>query len=88
VTKTILVQAGQTLAETAFLLELAGNTEFVAGVIGWFDLEREDFWETFDRYRSNYPALLGQRRLRYLGLAMCNGAGSYKTRSLKDLSCP
>jgi L-fuconolactonase len=61
VTKTILVQAAQTLAETEFLLELAVDTEFVAGVMGWFDLEREDFWETFDRYRSHYPALLGVR---------------------------
>jgi L-fuconolactonase len=61
VTKTILIQAAQTVAETEFLLELAGNTEFVAGVIGWFDLEREDFWETFDRYRSHHPALLGVR---------------------------
>jgi L-fuconolactonase len=61
VTKTILVQAAQTVAETEFLLELAGNTDFVAGVIGWFDLESEDFLEIFDRFRSKHPLLLGVR---------------------------
>jgi L-fuconolactonase len=37
ITKTILVQAAQSIAETEFLLELATETEFVAGVVGWVD---------------------------------------------------
>ena len=37
--KTVLVQAAPTLSETAFLLELARTTSFVAGVVGWVDFE-------------------------------------------------
>ena len=37
VTATILVQATDTVAETAFLLELAARSKYVAGVIGWCD---------------------------------------------------
>jgi L-fuconolactonase len=38
--KTIAVQAAATVAETHFLLELARNHEFIAGVVGWADFER------------------------------------------------
>jgi L-fuconolactonase len=61
VKKTILVQAAQTVAETEFLLEIARSADFVAGVTGWFDLEKEDFLETFDNYKRRYPLLLGIR---------------------------
>jgi L-fuconolactonase len=61
VNKTILVQAAQTVAETQFLCRLARETDFVAGVIGWFDLEREDFPNTFDRHLRENPSLLGVR---------------------------
>lgn len=37
--QTILVQAAESEAETHFLLELAKNTDFVAGVVGWVDME-------------------------------------------------
>lgn len=40
VEKTILVQAAATVAETRFMLELAKNHEFIAGVVGWADFER------------------------------------------------
>ncbi len=40
VQKTVLVQAAATVAETHFMLELARNHEFIAGVVGWADLER------------------------------------------------
>ena len=43
VARTILVQAAQTADETDFLLKLAEETDFVSGVIGWFDLEDENF---------------------------------------------
>lgn len=39
VKKTILVQATNTEAETKYLLELAKDTDFVSGVIGWIDME-------------------------------------------------
>ncbi len=51
--KTVLVQAAQTVAETDFLLDLAANDDSIAGVVGWLDLEAEDFPAQFDRYRKN-----------------------------------
>jgi len=36
---SVVVQAAPTLAETRFLLELAAQTDFVAAVVGWVDLE-------------------------------------------------
>src|SRR5690242_18041417 len=43
VNRTVLVQAAPTDEETAFLLDLAADTPFVAGVVGWIDFERPDF---------------------------------------------
>ena len=45
VTATILVQAAATEAETRFLLEIAKSTPFVAGVVGWVDMEARDVAE-------------------------------------------
>ncbi|HEX3920257.1 MAG TPA: amidohydrolase family protein, partial [Caulobacteraceae bacterium] len=39
---TVLVQAAPAAAETDFLLEIARTTPFVAGVVGWADLEAAD----------------------------------------------
>lgn len=36
---TVLVQAAPTIAETLYLLELATENEFIAGVVGWVDFE-------------------------------------------------
>ena len=58
--RTILVQAAETEAETDFLLELAATTDYVAGVVGWLDLDAKDFPEKLARYRSN-PAFVGLR---------------------------
>lgn len=38
---TIAVQAAPTVAETEFLLQLAGGNPLVAGVVGWVDLEAQ-----------------------------------------------
>ncbi len=46
VERTILVQAAPTAAETRFLLQLAGVVDFVAGVVGWVDLESPTSAET------------------------------------------
>jgi L-fuconolactonase len=59
--KTILVQAAQTTEETDFLLKLAEETDFVVGVIGWFDLEDENFPQAFEEQREKHPKLLGVR---------------------------
>jgi L-fuconolactonase len=42
IAKTIVVQAAETEAETAFLLELATRHEYIAGVVGWTDLAAPD----------------------------------------------
>jgi L-fuconolactonase len=42
VNKTILVQAAATTAETEFMLKIARETDFVAGVVGWIDMECEN----------------------------------------------
>jgi len=38
ITKTVLVQASNSLAESRWLLELANTNSFIAGVVGWVDL--------------------------------------------------
>ncbi|MEO2047502.1 MAG: amidohydrolase family protein [Pirellulales bacterium] len=58
--RTVLVQAAQTVAETDFLLSLAASTDFVAGVVGWLDMEREDFPDQLSKYCAN-PYFLGVR---------------------------
>jgi L-fuconolactonase len=45
VAATILVQAAATESETRFLLEIAKSTPFVAGVVGWVDMEAPDVAE-------------------------------------------
>jgi L-fucono-1,5-lactonase len=61
VAQTILVQAAQTADETDFLLKLAEETGFVAGVIGWFDLEDENFPSAYEEKRERHAKLLGVR---------------------------
>lgn len=50
IAKTILVQAAETEAETDFLLEIAQNTDFVAGVVGWLDMTAPEFAARLDHY--------------------------------------
>jgi L-fuconolactonase len=45
VARTVLVQAAPTEEETQFMLEIAFANPFVAGVVGWVDMERPDFAE-------------------------------------------
>lgn len=39
---TVLVQAAPSVAETEFMLDLASQTPFVKGVVGWVDFEAEE----------------------------------------------
>src|SRR6188768_3556516 len=57
---TILVQAAPTDAETAFLLDLADNTAFVAGVIGWTEFAAPDAAAAIAKLAAN-PLLVGLR---------------------------
>jgi L-fuconolactonase len=60
VTRTILVQAAETEAETDYMLDLASRCDFVAGVVGWLDMTRTDFPERLAAYRSR-PKWVGLR---------------------------
>ncbi|MBV9418193.1 MAG: amidohydrolase family protein, partial [Alphaproteobacteria bacterium] len=53
VDKTIVVQAAPTEAETQFLLELAAETPFVAGVVGWADFDAPDAASRIARLSAN-----------------------------------
>jgi L-fuconolactonase len=57
---TILVQAAPTVAETAFLLALAQDSETVAGVVGWADLLAPDAAGAIALMAEN-PLLVGLR---------------------------
>jgi L-fucono-1,5-lactonase len=54
INKTVLVQAAPTVAETDFLLEIARKHEFIAGVVGWLDLESNDFPALFELYSRQH----------------------------------
>lgn len=58
--RTIVVQAAPTLAETEYLLELCEQEPTLAGVVGWLDLESEDFSAQLERLSAN-PYFLGLR---------------------------
>jgi len=60
ITRTIVVQAAETEAETDFLLDLAENTDFIAGVVGWLDMDDAAFPERLAHYRTN-PYFVGLR---------------------------
>jgi L-fuconolactonase len=57
---TILVQAAATVDETRFMLELAREHPFVAGVVGWVDFESDDVADTIAAL-ANDPGLVGLR---------------------------
>jgi L-fuconolactonase len=60
VRRTILVQAAETEAETDFMLEIAAATGFVAGVVGWLDMESNGFPQRLAHYRTR-PKWVGLR---------------------------
>jgi len=58
----ITVQARQTLEETQWLLALADENPFVAGVVGWVDLRAEDVRDQLAALAKN-PKLVGVRHV-------------------------
>jgi L-fuconolactonase len=60
VERTILVQAAPTLAETEYLLGLAAETPFVAGVVGWADLDAPNAAQQISAL-AQQPKLVGLR---------------------------
>ncbi|MFD0869058.1 Predicted metal-dependent hydrolase of the TIM-barrel fold [Chlamydia abortus] len=51
--RTIVVQAAPTIEETEYLLALCEEEETLAGVVGWIDLEADDFHEQYARLAAN-----------------------------------
>jgi L-fuconolactonase len=58
----IAVQARQSLQETKWLLELAERFPFVAGVVGWVDLQSSDVHSQLKAVATN-PKLVGIRHI-------------------------
>ena len=58
----VAVQARQTLAETRWLLELAAENAFVAGVVGWIDLQAPDAAEQLEPF-FDQPKFVGVRHI-------------------------
>jgi L-fuconolactonase len=57
---TVLVQAAATVAETRFMLSLAREHDFIAGVVGWADFESADAPDTIATLAAD-PLLVGLR---------------------------
>ncbi|GGD81384.1 amidohydrolase family protein [Paenibacillus nasutitermitis] len=53
VTAVILVQAAATVAETDYMLSLAGQYPWITGVVGGMSLLADDFDQEYDRLRQN-----------------------------------
>ncbi len=58
----VAVQARQTLEETRWLLELAANSQFILGVIGWADLQSDNVRSQLKKFSDN-PKQLGVRHV-------------------------
>jgi L-fuconolactonase len=58
--RTILVQAADSVAETNYLLAIARETPFVAGVVGWVDLEARTAPAQIERLAQD-PLVVGVR---------------------------
>ena len=55
ITQTVIVQAADTVAETEFTLSLASKHNFIAGVVGWVDLDSDKAKDDIDKLcESNF----------------------------------
>lgn len=61
VSRTVLVQAAPSVAETDFMLTLARGHDFIAGVVGWVDLADRSACDVLARWAEREPALKGVR---------------------------
>jgi L-fuconolactonase len=62
VDKTVLVQASNSVAESRWLLQLAEENSFVAGVVGWVDLSRDEAGDQVRELTAD-PKFKGVRHL-------------------------
>lgn len=58
--RTVLVQAADSVAETEFMLALAGRHDFIAGVVGWVDLSQPASVATLEAW-ARHPKFKGVR---------------------------
>lgn len=58
----IAVQASQTEEESRFLLELAGQNDFIKGVVGWIDLQDYHVKHAIKKW-ADHPKLCGFRHI-------------------------
>lgn len=61
ISQTIAVQADQSEAETLYLLDLAEQYSFIAGVVGWIDLKAANLEDRLDALE--HPKLVGYRHI-------------------------
>src|SRR5437868_6760899 len=62
VSRTVLVQASNSLAETRWLLSLADAFPFIGGVVGWVDLMSAEAGRQLDEFVA-HPKFKGVRHL-------------------------
>jgi L-fuconolactonase len=58
----IAVQADQSEEETNFLVQLAGENDFIKGVVGWVDLQADNICERLEYY-SRFKIVKGFRHI-------------------------
>lgn len=58
--KTIVVQAAPTIEETEFILSLSKESETIAGVVGWINIENASYKDQLTRLRE-HPKFIGIR---------------------------
>ncbi|WP_062050242.1 amidohydrolase [Bacillus sp. JCM 19034] len=57
---TIVVQAAPTLEETEFMLQLSENVDTIIGVVGWLNLENDNYKEQYEKF-CKHPKFVGFR---------------------------
>jgi len=62
IAQTVLVQASNSVEETRWLLKLADEHEFIAGVVGWVDLKSSSVAPQLDEF-TRHPKFKGVRHL-------------------------
>lgn len=60
ITKTIVVQAAPTIEETEFILSLSEQSESIAGIVGWLDLDDPSYKKQLEIFQQ-HPKFLGIR---------------------------
>lgn len=59
---TVAVQADETEAETAFLLDLASKNDFIKAVVGWTNLHAQELESTLEKFKG-FKKLAGFRSI-------------------------